>query len=208
VTAAKGEGFDLKAARRAMLPLAGWLTNNDDLAGEHYMQLLRASNTSTEAILLRHPEIFDFLKFRCSSMTKMFARVHDTVTSIKPKIDVRLNAFIYDFWELAGIEFCALGPHLGSIRSSNYDEQQGRMDYMEHKRQFLLAVRAAAGDDILFLSSIGIRPKATPELVRKGVMISSECGNDGLSLGHYDGASLHLLEAIGDGLRDADVRVG
>jgi hypothetical protein len=64
---------------------------------------------------------------------------------------VRLNAFIYDAWELAGIDFTALAPHLGSIRSSNYDEQEGRIDYMEHKRQFLLAVRAAAGDDILFL---------------------------------------------------------
>jgi len=82
------------------------------------------------------------------------------------------------------------------------------MEYLEHKRQFLLGVRAAAGDDILFLSSIGIRPNATPELVRKGVVISSECGADGLSLGHYDGAPLKLLEAIGDGLRDADVRVG
>ena len=82
------------------------------------------------------------------------------------------------------------------------------MDYMEHKRQFLLAVRAAIGDEMLLLSSIGIRPHATPELVRKGVLISSECGADGLSLGHYDGASLSLLEAIGDGLRDADVRVG
>jgi hypothetical protein len=208
VTAAKADGFDLKAAQRAMLPLAGWLSSNDDLAGEHYLQLLRASNTSAEAVLLRHPEIFDWLKFRCNSMTRMFARVHDTVTSIKPKMDVRLNAFIYDAWELAGIDFTALAPHLGSIRSSNYDEQEGRMEYMEHKRQFLLAVRAAAGDDILFLSSIGIRPKATPELVRKGVMISSECGADGLSLGHYDGAPLDLLEAIGDGLRDADVRVG
>jgi hypothetical protein len=207
VTAAKAEGFDLKAAQRAMLPLAGWLSTNDDLAGEHYLQLLRASNTSAEAVLLHHPEIFDWLKFRCNSMTRMFARVHDTVTSIKPKIDVRLNAFIYDAWKLAGIDCTALAPHLGSIRSSNYDEQEGRIGYMEHKRQFLLAVRAGAGDDILFLSSIGIRPKATPELVRKGVVISSECGADGLSLGHYDGALLHLLEAIGDGLRDADVTV-
>ena len=141
-------------------------------------------------------------------MTRMFARVHEAVTRIKPKIDVRLNAFIYDYWELSGIEFRGLVPHLGSIRSSNYDEQAGRMEMMEHKRQFLLAVRAAAGDDILFLSSIGIRPQATPELVRKGVLISAECGADGLSLGHYDGAPLRLLEAIGDGLRDADVRVG
>ena len=207
--AAKGDGFDLRAAQRAMLPLADRMTNRgDDLAGMHYLQLLRASNTSAEAILIRHPEIFDFLKFRCASMTRMFARVHDAVAAVNPKVEVRLNAYIYDFWELSGIDFSQLAPHLGSIRSSNYDEQEGRMEAMEHKRQFLLAVRAAAGDDIFFLSSIGIRPRATPELVRRGVLISSECGADGLSLGHYDGAPLRLLEAVGDGLRDADVRVG
>ncbi len=209
VTAAKAEGFDLKAAQRAMMPLAEKLgRGNEDLAGAHYLALLKASNTSPEAILLQHPEIFDFMKFRCASMTRMFARVQDTVKGIRPKVDVRLNAFIYDYWELAGIEFGQLTPHLGSIRSSNYDEQAGRKDALERKRQFLLAVRAAAGDDILFLSSIGIRPNATPELVREGVRISSECGADGLSLGHYDGAPLRLLEAIGDGMREADVRVG
>ncbi len=207
VTAAKAAGFDLKAAQRAMLPLAEAM-RGDGLDGLHFMQLLRASNTSITAILMQHPEIFDFIRFRCASMTRMFGRVKEAVTQIKPKIDVRLNAYIYDYWELAGIEFAALKPHLGSIRSSNYDEQSGRMEMLEHKRQFLLAVRAAAGDDILFLSAIGIRPQATPELVRKGVLISAECGADGLSLGHYDGAPLRLLEAIGDGLRDADVRVG
>jgi hypothetical protein len=207
VTAAKADGFDLKAAQRAMLPLARAI-RGEELDGAHYMQVLRASNTSDLALLVSHPEIFDFLRFRCSSMTRMFQRIQQAVKKIRPAIDLRLNAFIYDYWELSGIEFKSLRPHLGSIRSSNYDEQSGKMEMLEHKRQFLLAVRAAAGDEIHFLSSIGIRPQATPELVRKGVLISAECGADGLSLGHYDGAPLRLLEAIGDGLRDADVRVG
>ncbi|MFB3828194.1 MAG: hypothetical protein ACE15B_15605 [Bryobacteraceae bacterium] len=207
VAAAKAEGFDLNAARRAMLPLAQAL-RSDDPEGVHFTRLLRASNTSELALLIARPEIFDFLKFRCASMTRLFAHIRETVKKIRPAIDLRLNAYIYDYWELAGIDFKTLRPHLGSIRSSNYDEQSGRMEMMEHKRQFLLSVRAAAGDDILFLSAIGIRPQATPELVRKGVLISAECGADGLSLGHYDGAPLRLLEAIGDGLREADVRVG
>jgi hypothetical protein len=205
--AATSAGLNLGAVQRAMMPLAETL-RGDELEGQHYLQLLRASNTSELALMIEHPEIFDFLKFRCASMTRLFARIHQAVTRIKPSIDLRLNAFIYDYWELAGIDFHGLRPHLGSIRSSNYDEQAGRKEMMEHKRQFLLAVRAAAGDDVPFLSAIGIRPQATPELVRMGVMISAECGADGLSLGHYDGAPLRLLEAIGDGLREADVRVG
>jgi hypothetical protein len=208
IAAARSDGFDLRAARRAMLPLADAMTDRGNLAGAHSLGLLRASNTSATALLVQHPEIFDLIKFRCASMTRLFGRVHKAVTSIKPGIDLRLNAYIYDYWELAGIDFAALRPHLGSIRSSNYDEQSGNMDRLEHKRQFLLAVRAAAGDDIHFLSAIGIRPRATPELIRRGIAISSECGADGLSLGHYDGAPLQNLEAVGQGLREAGVRVG
>ena len=207
VAAARADGLDLKAVQRAVLPLADAMENSGNLAGQHNLRLLRASNTSPMAILVQYPQIYDWLKFRCASMTRLFATLHKAVTIIKPKIDLRLNAYIYDYWELAGIDFAALQAHLGSIRSSNYDEQDGLMQRMEHKRQFLLSVRAAAGDDIHFVSSIGIRPKATPELIRRGVLISSECGADGLSLGHYDGAPLRNLEAIGQGLREADVRV-
>jgi hypothetical protein len=75
---------------------------------------------------------------------------------------------------------------------------------MEQKRQYLLALRYAIGDEKPLISAIGIRPKATPELIRQGVVISRECGADGLGLGHYDGASLHLLKAIRSGIEDAD----
>ena len=101
-----------------------------------------------------------------------------------------------------------MAPYLGSVRSSDYSEQRGNMAAMEHKRQFLLSLREAIGDDKPLISAIGIRPKATPELVRKGVVISCECGADGLGLGHYDGASMSLLRAIRAGLEDADARSG
>ncbi len=158
-------------------------------------------------MLLAHPEMFDWLQFRRASLTRLFQDVHAAIRKINPKIDLRLNAFIYQDFELSGIDFGALRPYLGSIRSSDYSEQSGSAQRLENKRQFLLSVRAAAGDEIPFLSAIGIRPKATPELIRRGVVISSECGADGLSLGHYDGAPLKNLEAIRLGLADADVTV-
>jgi hypothetical protein len=204
--AAKKQNFDLRAARKAMLPVANML-DHPEPSEVHKMALLRASNTTATAMLLRHPEIFDWMKFRRDSLTRLFKDVHTAIRAIKPSIDLRLNAFIYDHWELTGLDFAALKPYLGSIRSSNYDEQSGRMEVMEHKRRFLLSVREAIGDDMHFLSSIGIRPQATPELVRKGVVISSECGADGLSLGHYDGAPLRNLEAIRQGMEDANVAI-
>jgi hypothetical protein len=204
--AAKARGLDFGALRRALLPLADAL-DHPGPAETHHLAKMRASNITPAAALLRHPEVFDWLKFRCASLTALFRDVHAAVTRIKPKIDLRLNAYIYDDWELSGLDFSALRPYLGSIRSSNYDEQSGAPAQLEHKRKFLMSVRALAGDDIHFLSAIGIRPKATPELIRKGVVISSECGADGLSLGHYDGAPLKNLEAIRLGLADADVTI-
>jgi hypothetical protein len=205
--AARKQGLDLKAIRRAMLPVANALDHAGPAEG-HHLALFRGSNISPVAALLRHPEIFDWLKFRRASLTRLFQDVHAAVTAIKPSIDLRLNAYISRNWELSGIDFQALKPYLGSIRSSDYSEQSGSLQQLEHKRQFLLAIRAMAGDDMHFLSAIGIRPKATPELIRKGVVISSECGADGLSLGHYDGAPLKNLEAIRQGIEDAGVTLG
>jgi hypothetical protein len=176
-------------------------------AENHRMALLRGSNLTPTALLLRHPELFDWLKFRCASLTGLFRDVHAAITAIKPKIDLRLNAYISRNWELGGIDLAALKPHLGSVRSSDYSEQSGNPQQLEHKRQFLLSIRAAIGDEMHFLSAIGVRPRATPELIRRGVLISSECGADGLTLGHYDGAPLRNLEAIRQGLEEADVTV-
>ena len=53
------------------------------------------------------------------------------------------------------------------------------------------------------LSGIGIRPKATPNLIREGVRIAVECGVDGISLGHYDGAEFPMLRAVGEELKAA-----
>ena len=206
-SAAKADGLDLRAVRRALLPLADLLDHAGPGEG-HRLALLRASNTSPAALLLAHPEMFDWLRFRCASLTRLFRDLHQAIRRINPKIDLRLNAYISRNWELSGIDLAALKPHLGSIRSSDYSEQSGSAQQLEHKRQFLLSIRAAVGDQMHFLSAIGIRPKATPELIRKGVVISSECGADGLSLGHYDGAPLKNLEAIRQGLADADVTTG
>jgi hypothetical protein len=43
-----------------------------------------------------------------------------------------------------------------------------------------------------------------PEIIRQGVVVSSECGVDGLTMGHYDGASFKNLRAIKEG---ADVEI-
>jgi hypothetical protein len=203
---AKTRGLNLPAVRKALLPLADML----DHAGPediHRWAVLRGSNTTPTAMLMRHRELYDWLKFRCDSFSALFGEIGGAVRKIKPRIDLRLNAFLSWDPELHGIDMAGMKRHLGSVRSSDYSEQEGNAAAMEHKREFLLNVRAAIGDDMPFLSAIGIRPKATPELIRQGVLISTQCGADGLSLGHYDGAPLRNLLAIKQGLFEADTAI-
>lgn len=200
---AKKRGLDLIAVRKAMLPVAQTLAEAGPEA-THRLAVLRASNTGATAMLLRHSEFFDWLKFRALSFTNLFRDVHAAATQIKASIDIRLNAFISTEPELNGIDLVSMKPYLGSVRSSDYSEQKGTLAALDHKREFLLSIRDAIGDQMPLLSAIGIRPKATPETVRQGVVVSSQCGADGLGLGHFDGASLHLLRAIKAGMADAD----
>jgi len=118
-----------------------------------------------------------------------------------------LNAYISANAELSGIDLRALKPHRDSVRSSDYSEQSGNAQQLEHKRRWLLSVGRSVGDDMYFLSAIGVRPNATPELIRQGVVISAECGADGLTMGHYDGASFSNLRAIREGMEMADVEM-
>ena len=58
-----------------------------------------------------------------------------------------------------------------------------------------------------FLSAIGVRPRATPEIIRQGVVVSAQCGVDGITMGHYDGAPFSNLRAIKEGMKLADVEI-
>jgi hypothetical protein len=57
---------------------------------------------------------------------------------------------------------------------------------MEWKRAYLHGIRRAVGLDKYFLSAISPRPRATPELVTQGILISAQCGADALTIGHED----------------------
>ena len=205
--AAAAHGLDLKAIRRAMLPLANMMDHPTEAEG-HDLKVLSESGTSAMVMLLRHPEIFDLVKVRCMTMAGLYQHLHSAMTRVKPKIDFRENAHIGTYAEFAGLEYTSMKPFLGSVRSSDYSEQYGKVERLEVKRRFLLSLRDAFGDEFPMLSAIAVRPGATPELVRKAVVISAECGADGLSLAHYDSAPLPHLRAISEGLKDAGVSVG
>jgi len=112
-----------------------------------------------------------------------------------------------DYPELQGLDLRALRPHLDSVRICDYSEQSGKLSALEAKRRRLSLARHAVGDGMLLLSAIGVRPKGTAELVRQGVVVAARCGVNGITLGHYDGATFERLRAIREGLELAKVNV-
>ncbi|MBM3243020.1 hypothetical protein FJZ31_42725 [Candidatus Poribacteria bacterium] len=202
--AANEVGIDFEQLKSALRPVADSIAH-PTLEQSHEMALLLASNTSATAVLMEAPELLLWLVFRRDSLTRFFKDIHDRIHAIKPTIDLRLNAYISSNQELSGLDLRALKPHLDSIRSSDYSEQSGNMSSLEHKRRWLMSVRRAVGEEMHFLSAIGVRSKATPEIIRQGVVVSAQCGVDGLTMGHYDGAPFSNLRAIKEGMELADV---
>ena len=151
------------------------------------------------------PALDNWRAFRYRSMAEYYKAIHDGVHALR-QADLRFNDCFEDHVDW-GFDLGLMKPHLDSVRVMEYSEQRGDPAAMDHKRQWITRERQVLGKDFPLLSAIAVRPKATPELIRAGVRIAMECGMDGITLGHYDGAEFPMLRAIGDGLKEAGVEV-
>ncbi|MCJ7551885.1 MAG: hypothetical protein MUQ30_19625 [Anaerolineae bacterium] len=168
------------------------------------LRLLQESSTTATALLAELPELYAFLRFRTSSLTGFFQQISDAVHTARPAMDLRLNHFA-GYPELMGLDLKAVGAIMDSIRSSDYAEQSRDPARMAFKRAYLHSIRRAIGPDKYFLSAISPRPKATPELVKQGILVSAQCGADALTIGHYDGGWPNCLRAIREGIEEAGI---
>ncbi|MCX7795950.1 MAG: hypothetical protein N2380_05460 [bacterium] len=202
---AKEQGVDIEKVINTVKLFAGALHPESDLGSPetfHLRNLLKGSNVNITEIFIEYPELFDWVRFRCNSVTELFKEIYDTIKSINPSIEFRYNTYIPNS-EVSGLDLKLVAPYLDSVRCSDYSEQSGSKDVLQsRKTPWLLNIRRQVGDDKKFISAIGIRPKANPELIKEGVKISAFCGADGLSLGHYDGATFANLKAIKEALEE------
>jgi hypothetical protein len=200
---AEAQGLDWDAIVERMKWFAdGFNTYNHKQAFE--LRLLRESSTTATALLAEMPNLYAFLKFRTDSLTGFFEEISEAVHDARPEMDLRLNHFAA-YPELMGLDLKAVGRVMDSVRSSNYAEQTGDPAAMDFKRAYLHGIRRAIGLDKYFLSAISPRPKATPELVKEGILVSAQCGADALTIGHYDGGWHDCLRAIREGIEEAGI---
>jgi hypothetical protein len=202
---AQALGLDWQAIVRKLRWIAeGYGKLNGSAATE--LALTVASSTSVTAFLTYTPELYEWIKFRTQSLTAFYAEIYEACHAVKADIDVRLNHWTL-YPELSGMDLRALCPYLDSVRSSDYSEQSGNSERLGWKRKYLHSIRSAVGLDKYFLSAISPRPRATPELVKAGILTSAQCGANALTIGHYDGAWHDCLKAIGEGLDEAGIVV-
>jgi hypothetical protein len=197
-------GFDLAAIQAALLPLANAVAHpTPEQAREE--ERLYASNVTEAALLAETPALLDWIRFKCASITAFYERINARAHEVRPSFDNRLNLYVTSHPEWAGLDLPALREHFDSMRVCVYAENVGSESRMDGKRRVLNSARRAFGPDKHMNTAIGVLPGSTPESVRAGIRVAAETGMDGISLGHYDGATFEMLRAAGEALREMGV---
>jgi hypothetical protein len=194
--------LDWDAMKRETLALAR-IARSSDLEALHEGQVLSGANITATALLIEKPAFASWLRFRADSITEVFRLIHDTLAGLPRKVEFRYNTYMA-YPELAGLDFSSAFGWVDSVRESDYSDQLGTLEGIEAKRRKLFKARRALGYNKPLIAALGVRPKATPEVLRASVRIAVDTGCDGLSLGHYDGATMERLKAVKDGVAEAE----
>lgn len=197
---ARAAGLDWDAMLRDCRHLAV-VSTGTALAEAHEAQVLRESSYSESELLLEYEGFATWLRFRRHSIDDLFAMISTAIHRARAEVDFRYNTYMARP-ELAGLCFSSAFAHVDSVRESDYSDQLGTAEGVAIKRARLMRARRALGDDKPLLAALGVRPNATPETLRASVKAAVDSGCDGLSLGHYDGATMERLRAVRDGMRE------
>ena len=202
---AKAAGLDWELIRRTVRMFADIMTGATLQASEALL-LVRRGSASQSMLLLEYPELYDWLKFRCDSITKFFRKVTTVIHGIRKDIDFRFNT-IWPNPELAGLDIRRIAPYINSFRICDYAEQTGDEAKVLAKGSWIADVRRQAGENVPIIAALAPRGKATVDLIRKAVKTIALAGVDGLGFGFYDCATFERLAAIRIGMEEAEVTI-
>lgn len=167
----------------------------------HERQLLDEANYTESTLLIENEAFMAWLQFRKRSITELFATVKDALSGTGRNVEFRYNTYMASP-ERAGLDFKSAFRHVDSVRESDYSDQLGTAEGVATKRAKLMKIRRSLSEDQKLIAALGVRPNATPETLRGSVKAAVDAGCDGLSLGHYDGATMERLDAVREGLRE------
>lgn len=207
-TKAKAQGLDWEKIRLTVRHFADALTANKRTGVQAHEDFLLISrgNTSPTMFLLEYPELYQWMRFRCDSITNYFKVISEAVHGARSDIDFRWNA-CWPEAEYIGQVLREIEPHVDSVRLMAYHEQWGDSDLMPKKGQWVSNARRELGDDCHLNSAIAIRAKATPELIHEGIGLAMKNGADSLSLAFWDGCSMEQLGAVKSGMERHEVKL-
>lgn len=196
---AEAEGLDWGATVRETQHLAK-VAGKIGLDAEHERALLDEADFSEAELLVENEAFAAWLHFRKRSVTEMFKKVRDALAKAKRPVDFRYNTYMRAP-ERSGLDFKSAYQYVDSVRESDYSDQWGTPEGVAVKRARLMKCRRAMREDQPLLAALGVRPNATVETLTLSIKAATEAGCDGLSLGHYDGATMERLDAVKQGLR-------
>jgi len=205
---AQSLGYDWETIIRDLAKLNDIANANATSHNEVVMEnhLLLGSNLMEAGLMLEWPSLYQFLEFRMKCITSLFEDLYAAVKEANSKAEFRYNNYLR-YPELAGLNYLSARPYLDSVRDSDYSEQTGAKDDFRYKRNTLLKIRHGIGFEKSLLAAFAVRPNATPEILRRCIQVLSELGVDGFSLGHYDGSHMEHLDAVKQGMFEANVTV-
>jgi hypothetical protein len=164
------------------------------------------------------PHATRWRQFRFDSTARLYRNIHQTVHATRQNrsdVDMRFSLFMTRRnpadW---GVDLPSMRTAVDSIRVQEYSEDTGDAAALNIKREYLTQIARELGRDVPSTqpgytisragfpinSAIGVRPRATPDLIKAGIAIARDCGMSGITLSQYDGADFTLLKAVREGL--------
>lgn len=200
---ARALGYDWDAMLAELRRLSD-IVKEKELQDMMELRLLEQGNLLATGLMLQYPTLFQWLEFRTKSITRLFRDISEQIKRANPKVEFRYNTYIR-YPELGGMNFAAIRDYVDSVRESDYAEQSGDVRRLELKRQKILKIRGAIGHDKPLIAAVGVRKQATEEIIRESLKMLGELGVDGISLGHYDGATFSRLRAVKEGMDSGEL---
>ena len=205
---ARDQGLDWDRIKKTVRYFADALTATKRTAVQPHEDflLLQRGDTSPAMFLLEYPELYQWLRFRCDSITNYFKVISEAIHGARADIDFRWNSCWPD-GENIGQVLQEIKPHVNSVRLMEYTEQWGDPALMKRKAHWVSNARRQLGENFPLISAVAIRAKATPELIHEGIRLAMKNGANSLSLAFWDGCTMEQLAAVKSGMERHEVHL-